>query len=539
MNIAELIVASLEKAGVIAAFGVPGEENTHLMQALEASRIEVILTRHEQAAAFMASVHARITGKPAMCFATLGPGATNLITGVADAQLDHAPMFVVTGQGARERIGKTVSHQLIDLERLFKPVTKFSRTLMHKDEVSGLVAEALRRAQDPHPGAVHLSLPEDLAGEQTDARPKSAPEPLPATAAPKAIGDALEILKSAQHPMIVAGNGVIRARAGHDVQLFAEATGIPLATTFMAKGILPADHPLHLHCVGQPFEDHIDKAFRTRDLIIAVGFDPVEVPPQSITAGGAIPVLHVGENPAALEHDWFIRGDVAGDVAKTMRSLTAGLDGRTWEEDDRIVAVRKEITEQRTRHHGSDDNALHPADVLRKIEASLTHDTFVVSGVGTHKMEVARYLAARKPNQIIIPNGLAGMGLALPGAIAAAHLGRHGRVMAICGDGEFLMNVQEMETADRLGLSLTVVMFEDKGYGLIKAKQQADTGGHTPLSFGNPEWDSLATSFGWQHIRTETLETLETALEDQRTGLTLITLPIDYGDALKKDSSPV
>lgn len=538
MNVAELLVAGLEEAGVTTAYGVPGEENTHLMQALETSSIDVVLTRHEQAAAYMASVHARLTGHPALCFATLGPGATNLMTGVADAQLDHAPMIVVTGQGERARLNKTSSHQLIDLERLFEPVTKFSRTLMCAEEVNGLLAEAIRIAQEPNPGAVHLSLPEDLAQANTTMKPVPAPHPATATAAPKAMASALDLLKKSQRPLIIAGDGVVRARAARDMAQFATQANIPLATTFVAKGILPADHPLHLHCIGQPFDDHIDDVIDTRDLIIAVGFDPIEVPPAALTSGGDVPVLHIASLPATLEHDWTIACDVAGDIGQSLRGLSAAMKGHVWPEDPGVAECVKQIAEARGRPRGGHDNGLHPADVLRIVERTLARDTLVLSGVGTHKMEVARYLAASTTRQIIIPNGLAGMGIALPGAIAAARLGRHGHVLAICGDGEFMMNVQDMETAARLGLSFTVLLWEDGGYGLIKAKQEADTGDHTPLSFGNPDWQALAQSFGWKHVRVENLDALGTALEDYRSGLTLITLPIDYRDALQRDETP-
>lgn len=539
MNVAELLVTSLQQAGVTTAYGVPGEENTHLMKALENSSIDVVLTRHEQAAAFMASVHARLTQKPAMCFATLGPGATNLVTGVADAHLDQVPMIVVTGQGARSRLALQESHQLIDLDALFEPVTKFSRTLMQEAEVGGLVAEALRLAQDPHPGAVHLSLPEDLAEQEACQKPFSLPEVTVTTPAPKALGRAIEVLSKAKRPLVVAGNGVVRAGAEADLIKFIETTNIPLATTFMAKGLLPADHPLHLHCVGQPFEDHVDEVIETRDLVIAVGFDPVELPPSAITNDGEIPVLHIGALSAALEHGWDICADVHGDVGQSLRGVTAAMKGHVWPEDAQVQSVVYRIAQQRRREHGaSADGALHPADVLRVVEGKLERDGLVLSGVGTHKMEIARYLAAQQSKQVIIPNGLAGMGLALPGAIAAARLGRHGRVFAICGDGDFLMNVQDMETAHRLGLSLTVILWEDSGYGLIKAKQRADTGSHTELSFGNPDWSALATSFGWKHVAATSIDKLDEALEDHTTGLTLVTLPIDYSDALSRDDSP-
>lgn len=534
MTGAELFVASLEAAGIDTLYGVPGEENTAMMLALQASDIDVVLTRHEQAAAFMASVHGRVTGRPAGCFATLGPGATNLVTGVADATLDHVPLVAITAQGSRARLGRSESHQVIDLEALFEPVTKLSHLLIHEDDIAGGVAEAVRVAREPRPGAVHLCLPEDLAGAEVKGAPVELSDVSEPMAAPAQIGSALNILIAAEHPLILAGAGVLRAQAAPQLAALVEQSGIPVATTFMAKGILRPDHPLHLHCVGQPFADHIDDVLAQSDVILAVGFDPIELSPTDLNLSPKAKVLHVSDIPAAIDVGWPLAADLQGAIAPTLRALEAGLKGKTWDLSETVLAVRERVASQRRAEHGAEDG-LHPADILRIVEASLDPDDTVLSGVGTHKMEVARYLAAQRPGQVIIPNGLAGMGLALPGAIAAARLSDAGRTLAICGDGEFLMNVQDMETAARLGVSLTVLLWEDGGYGLIKAKQEDDTGTHTDLAFGNPDWDYLARSFGWHHTRVASTKELSTALSVDGHALHLITLPVSYAQALERD----
>ncbi len=534
MTGAELFVASLRAAGIDTLYGVPGEENAAMMLALEASDVDVVLTRHEQAAAFMASVHGRILGRPAGCFATLGPGATNLVTGVADATLDHVPLVAITAQGSRARLGRSESHQVIDLEALFEPVTKLSQLLIHGDDIPGAVAEAVRVARTPRPGAVHLCLPEDLADAEVSGEPLPLKIPAPSIVAPGQIAPALNALGRSRFPVIVAGAGVLRSGASSELARLAEQTGIPVVSTFMAKGILPPEHPLNLHCVGQPFDDHIDAVFDACDLVIAVGFDPVELSPEVLTPDAATPVFHIAEVPAAADAGWNVVADLVGDISATLRAIVAGTKAKTWEMSETVTDVRAAITKQRSAEHGAEDG-LHPADILRVIEASLDRADTVISGVGTHKMEIARYLAAERPGQVIIPNGLAGMGLALPGAIAAARLAEEGRTFAICGDGEFLMNVQDMETAKRLGLSIMVLLWEDCGYGLIEAKQKADKGTHTELSFGNPDWDMLARSFGWEHTRVSSADELEDALAGEARKLHLVSLPVSYAQALKRD----
>lgn len=538
MTGAELFVACLEAAGIDVIFGVPGEENSDLMLALHGSSVRFVLTRHEQSAAFMASVHGRLTGRPAGCLATLGPGATNLVTGVADATQDFAPLLAITGQGETDRLAVSESHQVVDLTALFAPITKHSQTLMDANDIPGVVAEALRIATAPRPGAVHLSLPVDVAGQTTDAEPRTVPPPARVVAHADTIRNAADLMSQAKRPMIVAGAGVIRAGAADSVATFATAHDIPLATTFMGNGILAPDSPLNLGTIGQPFAEPVDHAAQGADLIVAIGFDPIEMSPTQFASGGLAHVLHMAETPAAVDLGWHIAGDVVGDLAQSITALSQMLGGQRWGLFDAAAEAQALYSAARNRTpDAADPDCPVPADILSVVEDALTPDDTVVSGVGLHKLKIARSLAAKRPGQIIIANGLAGMGIALPGAMVAAELRTVGRVFAIVGDGEFLMNVQDMETAARLQSPITVLLWEDGGYGLIEEKQAVEEGSHVDLSFGNPGWADLCRAFGWAHKSVDRLSGLASALRSSRDhdGPLLITMKVDYSDGMGAD----
>ncbi len=538
---AQAFVEALIAAGITHIYGIPGEENTALMQAIEGTTLSFVLTRHEQGAAFMAAVHGRITGTPAACLATLGPGATNLVTGVADAHLDRVPMLVITAQAERRRTDTTVSHQVLDLGALFQPITKASTVLTDAASISGAVAEAVRRAADPHPGPVHLSLPVDVAAAQirppvAAAPPIAAAPPLPN---PSSVLEAATQLRAAQRPLMVVGPGVLRAGAAEHVRVLAEAANIPVATSLAAKGILPADHALSLFAIGLPFEDHVDAALAACDAILAVGFDAVEYPPRALTRDGTIPVIHLSERPAAIDAGWRVVADVAGHLPSSLKALGAALDGLVWQLDPAWSEARDRMrAERHWIETPGDAMRAFPQDICHVIEQDLHSEDTVLSGVGAHKLWIARHIAPRRPGQLIVPNGLAGMGLALPGAIAAAGLQSEGRVLAICGDGDFLMNVQEMETATRLRRPLTVMIWDDGGYGLIEWEQTHQTGQTTNLRFGNPNWGDLARAFGWDHHPMERFADLgalmQTTREAERPAL--ITVAVDYSPNLDLSS---
>lgn len=534
MTGAELFVACLEEAGIEIIYGLPGEENTDLMLALDQSSIQFVLTRHEQSAAFMASVYGRLTGRPAGCLATLGPGATNLVTGVADAQFDFAPLIAITGQGGTDRMAMSESHQVMDLTALFEPITKLSQTLMSATEIPGLVAEAVRVATAPRPGAVHLSLPENVASVNVDATPLSRPPVFVPVASVEAIEAATAALCNAQKPVLLAGAGVVRTGAAAAVIAFAEAHQLPLAVSFMGNGIMPVDHDLYLGTVGQPFDDHVDKAFHEADLIVAIGFDPIEFAAAKLADTGMPNVLHVADVPALVDVGWKLTADVVGSIAASLNAVSGALETKKWAVSPTVRDLQNRLRQEHDRAPAQQTGAFLPEDILRIVEDDLQRDDIVLSGVGTHKLKIARTLNAKRPGQIIIANGSAGMGIALPGAIAAATVEREGRTLAICGDGEFLINLQEMETAARLGIAITVLLWEDGGYGLIEEKQESAEGAHTDLSFQNPGWGSLCNAFGWDHQPIATAEELRNSLiaSRQANGPVLISLKVDYSEGL-------
>ncbi|QEW22781.1 Acetolactate synthase, catabolic [Marinibacterium anthonyi] len=524
---AEALIASLQAVGVRTIFGVPGEETTALMQAIAASDMEFILCRHEQAAAFMASVQGRMTGAPAACLATLGPGATNLVTGVADANLDHVPLIAITGQGARRRIGRD-SHQMLDLETLFRPVTKFSRMILDPDAVPACVAEAWRQAVSGRPGAVHLCLPEDVAEGETERPPIAMTQPLPPCPAPDALDAAARTIRAADRPMILAGAGVLRGGASETLRHFAEATRLPVATTFMAKGILAPDHPQTLFTIGQPDGDYIDLAVEASDLIVAIGVDPVELSAADFTCDGRIPVVAVGPEIIPADAGWRLADQIAGDIDAAISGLRDRLDGERWADVPTFMATRDAMRRTLRRERSEDRTGpIAPQDICRVISDDLDHEDTVLSGVGLHKLWIARHVSPRRAGQVIVPNGLAGMGLALPGAIAAARLKTRGRTLAICGDGDLMMNVQEMETAARLSLNLTVMVWDDGALRLIEEHGGQDG---PAFRFGNPGWDALARAFGWVHARAEGLHDLPELLQAARdaAGPTLISVAVDH-----------
>ncbi|MEO1549987.1 MAG: acetolactate synthase large subunit [Pseudomonadota bacterium] len=536
---AELFVACLQEAGIDTVYGLPGEENTDLMLALKRAGMPFVLCRHEQGAAMMASVHGRLTGKPAACLATLGPGATNLVTGVADAALDHVPLLAITGQGSTDRLWGE-SHQIIDLTALFEPITKYSLTLATADYIPKAVHDALEAAKAARPGAVHLSLPEDVAAARTSAEPlPAAPTIAPATVSPAAFAAVAERIAQASSPMIVAGAGVVRTGSAPALAAFAEGTGLPIATTFMAKGVLPPDHPQTLFTLGQPIEDHVDTALKAADLILAVGFDPVEYPPGQLTCAGDTPLISLSEAEIPPAPGWSVELALFGALDAVIAGVHDALGSTSWSLSAEQSAAQAAMqTALSTPRSAANVGPVAPQDILRHVSDGLAPSDIVLSGVGLHKLWIARHLTPKRPGQVLIPNGLAGMGLALPGAIAAARLEPGVRVMAICGDGDVMMNVQEMETATRLGLDLMVMVWVDGGYGLIVDKQDSAAGEHTDLAFGNPDWSHLARAFGWQHFACDGLSSLPQMLAQAQdaTGCRLLTIPVDYKDAGKLSS---
>lgn len=533
MKASDLFVKCLESEGIEFIFGVPGEENADFMMSLEQSKdIRFILTRHEQGAAFMAEIYGRLTGNPAACLGTLGPGATNLVTGVADGNMDRAPMLVLTGQGATSRLHKE-SHQVMDVVAMFDPVTKWADTIRHPDTIPEVVRKAVRLARTEKPGAVHIELAENLAKLDTTAVPLAPRRFRRAVPDDKIMNAAFDKLRQAKKPVIIAGNGCIRRRASKQLRALCEKTGIGVISTFMAKGCVDMDDDYCLYTVGLGSKDRMNLVIDESDLVITLGFDMVEYHPRLWNPNKDKIIVHADFLPAEIDEHYHPEVEVVGDLAHflwgmnervaTNRPLSLDLE---YQRAAR-TAMSKDLMEY------SADNqigSIRPQKALWDARQVLGPTDVLLSDVGAHKMWIARHYHCHEPNTCLIPNGFCSMGFALPGAIAASIVFPDRRILGIAGDAGYLMNVQEMETAKRLNTNLVMMVWEDHEYGLIAWKQQNEFGHHTDLSFSNPEWMGLATSFGWYGHRCENSSELQATLELAFTeeGPSLVVIPIDY-----------
>ena len=496
MNAAQLLVRCLENEGVRYVFGIPGEETLDLNAALEDSdKIQFVLTRHEQAAAFMADVYGRLSSFPGVCLATLGPGATNLLTGVADAQLDRAPLVAITGQAGLERV-HLESHQYVDVVQMFTPVTKWSTRVSVPESVPEVVRKAFRLSRLEKPGATHIELPEDVAKEDVN----SAPLELRRTSYPQAqretIDRAAEIINAAKSPVILAGNGVTRRNAVGNptvdaLRRFVQRSRIWATHTYMAKGVLDplGQHslpPVGLQRAGADLANL--KILAEADVVIAVGYDLVEWAPVLWNPKRDKIVVHVDSTAAELDGHYQPSIEVIGELDESLAALAEAVKPR--EDRSRVAAgaqpkLAKDIPVP-----------LPPYAVIADLRDALGPDDIVVSDVGAHKVWLARLFPTERPNTVVISNGLASMGIALPGAIAAKLVRPERKVVAFCGDGGFLMNVQELETAKRLGTAIVVVVLVDDRLGVIEVNERRQFGRTFGTVFGNPDFVQLARAFG-------------------------------------------
>jgi len=533
MKASDLLVKCLEEEGIEYIFGVPGEENADFMISLAAStRIRFVLTRHEQGAAFMAEIYGRLTGNPAGCLGTLGPGATNLITGVADSNMDRAPMLVLTGQGSTDRLHKE-SHQIMDVVSMFRPVTKWATSILNPDTIPEIVRKAVRLARTEKPGAAHIELPEDIAGEQSDKKPMVPRRFRRSVADSKIVDKGFAMLRESRRPIIIAGNGCIRRRASKQLRILCEKTGIGVVSTFMAKGCVDMDADYCLYTVGLGSRDRISVAIDDADLIITLGFDMVEYHPQLWNPDGTRRILHADFLPAEIDEHYHPQAELVGDLAHTLWMLNERVDefGLPEFDFDLQRRCRADMSADFAEHKDDrTEGSIRPQKALWDARQVMGPSDILLSDVGAHKMWIARHYQCHEPNTCLIPNGFCSMGSALPGAIAANIVYPDRRILAIAGDAGFLMNVQEMETAARLGSNICVMVWEDHAYGLISWKQDTHFGHHTDLSFGNPDWLMLAASFGWSgHFVQDSAQlagTLQSALDEP--GPSLVVIPIDY-----------
>jgi acetolactate synthase I/II/III large subunit len=531
MRAAELFVKCLENEGVDYVFGVPGEENIDIMDALLDSRVRFITTRHEQGAAFMADVYGRLTGKAGVCLSTLGPGATNLITGVADANMDRAPVVAIAGQGATTRMHKE-SHQILDLVQLFQPITKYASQIRSADIVAEVVRKAFKVAQTEKPGCCFVDFPENIAEAPVDKRPIEVQKAYtPAPPEPKIV-EAAGAISAAKCPVILAGNGVIRQGAAPSLVSFAEALRIPVANTFMAKGVVPFSHELSLGTIGLKARDLPWFAFEKADVVICVGYDMVEYHPEQWNPRADKTIVHIDGLPAEVDECYKVAMGVLGDIGEALRGIAMRA---TPQSGSQLKALRQAIIEERAAYADDQGFPVKPQKILWDLRQALGPADIVISDVGAHKMWTARMYRAEQPNTCIISNGFASMGIAVPGAVAAKLAYPDRKVVAVTGDAGFMMNSQEIETALRVGTPFAVLIWNDAEYGLITWHQLRTFGRPSHIAFNNPDFVKYAESFGAKGYRVERTQDLLPTLREALAAdtVTIIDCPVDYSENMK------
>jgi acetolactate synthase-1/2/3 large subunit len=532
INAAQLLVKCLENEGVDYIFGIPGEENIAVMDALLDSSIEFVTTRHEQGAAFMADVYGRLTGRAGVCMSTLGPGATNLVTGFADANMDRAPIVAIAGQGSTTRLHKE-SHQILDLVNLFAPISKYSVQVLMPEIVPEVVRKAFKFAEAEKPGGAFIDFPENVGDMEIDEIPPLKVQAPQSAVAPLGIGKkVIKLLNEAKHPVVIAGNGVIRFDACKELVAFAEAANAPVATTFMAKGAMPSSHPLSIGTVGLKAHDLVAFGIEQSDLVICVGLDMVEYTPSYWNPNADIKIINVDASPAEVDTHYIPEIGMIGDIKDSLKRLAKRCTGHS---DNKVAKLHDKIADELNAH--ADDNSYppKPQKIISDLRAAMNDEDIVISDVGAHKMWMARMFQAEQPNTCIISNGFASMGIALPGTIAAKLIYPEKNILAVAGDSGFMMNSQEVETAMRLGLNITVLIFNDNKYGLIEWHQLREYGRSSNIDVGNADFVKFAESFGAKGYRVEKTEdllsTIETAMNDGT--VSIIDCPVDYSENMK------
>ena len=535
LTTAEMMVKCLEAEEVEYIFGIPGEENLALIDALKNSSIKFITTRHEQGAAFMADMYGRLTGRAGVCLSTLGPGATNLVTGVADAQGDGAPLVAITGQVGTDKMHIT-SHQFLDLSKMFEPITKRTKLVVRPDTIGEIVRLAFKYAEGERPGATHIDLPVNIAKMMVPLEEK----PLAKSSANfKEYANmhsvelaAAEIFR-AQKPVILAGSSAIRSGVSEALTNFAESLKIPVINTMMAKGIVPMDNPYSMMTVGIPQKDYSNKILESADLVIAVGYDLVEFAPSSWNQQGKIKIIHIGRLPADTNKHYQCTVEVVGDMAESLNSISRRTTRNT--EPEYAIKIKNKFLEEKKQYENDHSFPMKPQKILSDVRKIMDKDDILISDVGAHKMWIGRLYSCYKPNTCIISNGFASMGIGVPGAVAAKLLNPGEKIMTITGDGGFLMNSQELETAVRLGLNFVVLIFNDSSYGLIKWRQMDQYGENHFVNFTNPDFIKLAESMNCKGYRISNASELIPVLEDafQQNVPAVIDCAVDYSENVK------
>ncbi|WP_394840145.1 acetolactate synthase large subunit [Pendulispora rubella] len=524
----DLLVAALENEGVDRIFGIPGEENLDVVESIRKSSIQLVLTRHEQAAAFMAATYGRLTGKPGVCITTLGPGALNLTTGAAYALLGAMPMILITGQKGILS-SRQARFQIIDVIATMKPLTKLSRQIVSPRMIPTLVREAFRVAQEERPGPVHLELPEDIAAEECGEVALIPPHPveLPLASA-SALDRAAHMVLQAERPLVMLGAAASRPRSTSDLAQFVLRTRIPYFTTQMGKGSVPGGSDLYMGTAALSERDYVHEAIDRADLIITIGHDTVEKPPFIMGVAGP-KVIHVGYQPANVEQVYFPQAEIIGDLGASLRLLADRLEGKI-PNAQALLPLREGIL-SRIAARATEDR-LTPQRLVHDVRAVMPADGILALDNGMYKIWFARNYRTQVANTILLDNALATMGAGLPSAMMAALLYPQRRVMAVCGDGGFMMNSQELETAIRLKLNLVVLIIEDHAYGMIRWKQATEQFADFGMSFGNPDFTKYAEAYGAKATRVGAASELRASLEHAFAGggVHLVIVPIDYSE---------
>ncbi len=531
MKASELFVKALENEGVEYIFGIPGEENLDFLDSLSRSSIKLVVTRHEQSAGFMAATYGRLTGKVGVCLSTLGPGATNLVTAAAYAQLGAMPMLMITGQKPIKK-SKQGHFQIIDTVQMMRPLTKFTKQIVHAQNIPALVREAFRISLEERPGAVHLELPEDVAAEEvenvslfeihTTRRP---------AAEEKAVNKAVEMIEAAKYPLILVGAGANRKLVSKSLLGFIEKTHIPFFTTQMGKGVIDESHPLHIGCAALSANDYLHCAVDRADLIINIGHDVIEKPPFFMRQGQG--VIHINFFGAHVDNIYFPQWEVLGDIGNALWQMTEKISPKSW--DNSYPLKVKKYIEDKLNEVSSSSFPMKPQHVVQDVREVLPRDGILSLDNGMYKLWFARYFKTHERNTLLLDNALATMGAGLPGGITAKLVNSEKKVVVVAGDGGFMMNSQELETAIRLKLDLVILILNDNGYGMIKWKQESQKMADFGLNFGNPDFVKYAESYGAHGYRVSESEPLKLLLEKtlSMSGVHVIEVPVDYTENYK------
>lgn len=528
MKASDLFVKALENEGVEYIFGIPGEENLDFLNSLKNSSIKLILTRHEQGAGFMAATYGRLTGKVGVCLSTLGPGATNLVTPAAYANLGGMPMLMITGQKPIKK-SKQGRFQIVDIVHMMKPLTKYSKQIVNGNNIPSMVRESFKIAREERPGAVHLELPEDIAAEECDTNVFEVQTLYYPTAYETTIEIALQMLTEAKHPLILIGAGANRSRIDAPLTNFIDKTGIPFFMTQMGKGVVNEFHPLCLGTAALSNNDYLHCAIDRADLIINIGHDVIEKPPFFMREGGT-KVIHVNFSSSQVDSTYFPQLDVVGDIACNVQALHDSVKvSPTWD-FEYFMRIREESQAHITKYFKDNRFPILPQRAVKTLRDAMPDDGIVTLDNGVYKIWFARNYKCKESNTLLLDNALATMGAGLPSAMTAKLLNPDKKVIAVCGDGGFMMNSQELETAVRLGLDLVVIILNDGGYGMIKWKQEGMGFDNFGLDYGNPDFVKYAEAYGAMGHRPSSCEefvaTLDTSLNSK--GVHLIDLAVDY-----------